>query len=103
MADKLEIFLATVTIPGSDPAAEDEDGEVEEAEEPELDDRNVFKLDPDLLSTAGGGPINPHEPDPSAMGYFVYKEYDSVDEIFEYTTQEGYGWDPEIPAICFGF
>ena len=37
------------------------------------------------------------------MGQFVYKEFDSVEEILEYTSQEGYGWDPEIPGICFGF
>ena len=57
----------------------------------------------DLIDEAGGGPEDPHVPQPEKMGRFVYREFESIEELFEYTTREGYGWDPEIPSVCFAF
>ena len=77
-----------------------EEGAEEEEAEP---DPNLFTVDPDLVDEAGGGPVDPHAVDPTKMGLFTYVEFDTVDDLFEYTQQEGYGWDPEIPSVCFGF
>ena len=37
------------------------------------------------------------------MGVFTYVEFESVDELFDYVQKDGYGWDPEIPSVCFAF
>ena len=75
---------------------------VEEEAEVALDS-NVFVIDPLLLNEAGGAPPSPHDINVETMGNFTYVEFESVQAIFEYVQSEGYGWDPEIPGICFGF
>ena len=106
-AEKLEAFLATVSLGGDDEDEEEgeTDGMGEEAgEEVEVPpDPNMFIVDPKLVNEAGGGPEDPHPPDTSKMGRFIYKEFESIETLFEYTRSEGYGWDPEIPAVCFAF
>ena len=37
------------------------------------------------------------------MGKFKYQEFESLESLFEYVQREGYGWDPEIPSVCFAF
>ena len=102
----VEAFLSSVEFPGAEPAGDmaevGAEGEAAAAADP-LADPNVFTVDPDLLTTAGGAPPDPNAPDPAVMGRFDYWEFESVEELFEYTQREGYGWDPEIPAVCFGF
>lgn len=68
-----------------------------------VDTTNVFEIDPDLLETLGGFAPSPHDFDTNTMGQFTYREFESVKELFEYVKQEGYGWDPEIPGLCFAF
>jgi len=79
---------------------------VEEDAEPAVDP-NVFVIDAVLLNEAGGAPPSPHNTsDPNfvnLMGNFTYVEFKSVEAMFEYVQSEGYGWDPALPSICFGF
>lgn len=35
------------------------------------------------------------------LGKFDLREFESKEDLFEYVKQPGYGWDPEIPAVCF--
>ena len=68
-----------------------------------VDTTNVFEIDPDLLETLGGFAPSPHDFDTSTMGQFTYREFENIKELYDYYQQEGYGWDPEIPGLCFAF
>ena len=101
-ADALAKFLEKVSIGGGSEEGEEE-AEPEEASSLADEDPNTFTVPPELVNEAGGAPESPHNPDPSVMGKFTYQEFESVEALFQYAQQEGYGWDPEIPAICFAF
>ena len=94
----LEEFAAKLAA--KEPPAEEGDEEGDD-DGGGLDESNLFVIDPELLNTAGGGPVNANEVNSAVLGQFTYKEFETVDELFEYTQQVGYGWDPEIPSVCF--
>ena len=37
------------------------------------------------------------------MGKFEYKEFETLESLHDYVQSDGYGWDPEIPSLCFAF
>jgi len=77
--------LSKIVVPGSGGDDESEtDEKEEEAEAPAIADPNAFIVDPKLIDTAGGGPKSLHPPDTSKMGRFTYKEFDSIETLFEY-------------------
>lgn len=104
-AKALEEFLDKVDLGGGSEEEEEDatPAEQEEEEESSLDNYNAFIVPFELVDEAGGAPISPHEINVKTMGRFTYKEFETVDEMFEYVQKDGYGWDPEIPSICFAF
>lgn len=97
----LEKFLASVDLGGGGAEEDEEAGEEEEEVIP--GDPNAFTVPKELADEAGGAPKSAHEINTATMGRFTYKDFESVDEMFAYVQSEGYGWDPDIPAICFAF
>ena len=77
----------------------DEEGQEEEP----AADSNIFTVPNDLLQAGGGGVEDPNEIIMENLGSFQFKEFASQEELFAYVAQDGYGWSPEIPAVCFAF
>lgn len=86
-------------------AKDDTECEAEDtdSEEPAEEESAGFSVDNDLLQEAGGPAPKTSEVNIDELGNFEYREFESKDALFAYVKQEGYGWDPELPSICFAF
>ena len=62
-------------------AVADLDVEGEKSERVADAEDNLFIIDPELIDEAGGGPVDPHVVDTEKMGHFIYKEFESVEEL----------------------
>ena len=69
----------------------------------EGDTSNVFTVPKKLINEGGGAAPDPHPIVLENLGDFVYHEFETQEDMFNYVQQDGYGWDEDKPAICFAF